>query len=298
MLVIGHLPKGTEGRAAGFSGSTAREASARSMWKLEKKTENVTQNAKKATENDTEADTYWGLEHTKSNYAPRQPEIYLAKQPTGWWIQVPTEQAAIDADKKYQASLTHTTQEDTDVEFKAKALFGNDTEPLCYERDENGQYTDKRLQACYDDGVIAELLQAIGRGRFVSRPVTVVVWCSHSLPGITDREQTFLFDETDWQQARGNLEKLQDIVTHRETYESSGDVKAMESAGVSERTAYRRTAEKRTQKKAERDAEIRRRDANGETQQQIADALGIGLATVNRVLRNIQKNGILNRLCV
>ena len=172
------------------------------------------------------------------------------------------------------------------IERKAKALFGNDTEPLCYDRDENGHYTDQRLQACYDDGVIAELLQAIGRGRLVSRPVTVVVWCSHDLPGITDREQTILFDETNWQKAGGDLDKLQDIVTHRETSEASGDVTAMTSAGVSERTAYRRTAETRTQKKAERDAEIRQRSAAGETQQQIADRLGIGLATVNRVLRS------------
>ena len=34
MLVIGHLPKSAEGKAAGFSGSTAWEASARSMWML------------------------------------------------------------------------------------------------------------------------------------------------------------------------------------------------------------------------------------------------------------------------
>ena len=37
VLAIGHLPKGSEARAAGFSGSTAWEASVRSMWKIEKK---------------------------------------------------------------------------------------------------------------------------------------------------------------------------------------------------------------------------------------------------------------------
>ena len=170
------------------------------------------------------------------------------------------------------------------IQRKAKALFGNDTEPLCYDRDENGHYTDKRLQACYDDGVIRELIQAIGRGRLVSRPVTVVVWCSHELPGITDREQTILFDETDWQQA-GGLEGLDAVIAARETAESSGDVKAAASAaGVSDRTVYRRNAERNTQNKAERDAEIRRRYANGETQQQIADRLGVSVRTVIRVL--------------
>ena len=39
MLVIGHLPKSQEGKDAGFSGSSAWEASARSMWKLSKKTD-------------------------------------------------------------------------------------------------------------------------------------------------------------------------------------------------------------------------------------------------------------------
>ena len=125
--------------------------------------------------------------------------------------------------------------------------------------------------------------QAIGRGRLVSRPVAVVVWCSHHLPGITDREQTILFDEVDWQQAEGDLEKLQVVVSARE----SGDAHAYASAtGQSESTAYRQTAEKRQQTKAERNAEIRVRAFRGETQQAIADALGIGLATVNRVLKS------------
>lgn len=56
-------------------------------------------------------------------------------------------------------------------------------------------------------------------------------------------------------------------------------------AGVSERTAQRLTELTRKQKKADRNAEILRRDTAGETQQQIKEALGIGLATVNRVLK-------------
>ena len=173
------------------------------------------------------------------------------------------------------------------VDFKAKALFGSETEPLCYDRDESGHYTDPRLQQCYDDGVISELQQAIGRGRLVSRPVTVVIWCSHELPGITDREQTILFDETDWQQADGDIEKLQGIVADREAAEDSGETQAYaEATGVSERTARLHTAEKRKQTKAERNADIKRRHDAGETQQDIADALGINKATVSRVLKS------------
>ena len=177
----------------------------------------------------------------------------------------------------------------TAVEFKAKALFGNDSEPLCYERDENGQYKDARLQQCYDDGVISELLQAIGRGRLVSKAITIVIWCSHHLPGITDREQTLPFDEVDWHEAEGDISKLADVIEAREAAAQSGDVQAYAAAtGQSQRTARRHTQEQRKQTKAERNAEIKRRYAGGagETQQQIADALNIGLATVNRVLNS------------
>jgi len=109
ILVIGHLPKGAAGRAAGFSGSTAWEASARSMWKMEKKAK------EKGKTDETAADTYWVLEHTKSNYAPRQPDIYLGKQPTGWWKAVADKEAAIEAYEKYQESITHTQEETYDA---------------------------------------------------------------------------------------------------------------------------------------------------------------------------------------
>ena len=101
MLAIGHLPKGTEGRAAGFSGSTAWEASARSMWKIEK-------------EKDGD-DLYWVLKHTKSNYAPLQTEKYLAKSNYGWWREVETKEDAI---AEYEALQKHHTEEnnaETDI---------------------------------------------------------------------------------------------------------------------------------------------------------------------------------------
>ena len=173
------------------------------------------------------------------------------------------------------------------VAFKAKKLFGDDTEPLCYDRDEDGNYIDARLQACYEDGVISEIIQSVGRGRPVSRDATIVVWCSHFLPGITDREQTLLFDEVDWQAAEGDISKLADVVLARESAEQNGDVQAYaEATGQSDRTARRHTQDTRQQTKAERDAEIHRRydGGNGETQQEIADDLDVNVATVNRVL--------------
>ena len=137
--------------------------------------------------------------------------------------------------------------------------------------------------------MISELLQAIGRGRLVSKAITIVIWCSHHLPGITDREQTLPFDEVDWHEAEGDISKLADVIEAREAAAQSGDVQAYAAAtGQSQRTARRHTQEQRKQTKAERNAEIKRRYAGGagETQQQIADALNIGLATVNRVLNS------------
>ena len=105
MLVIGHLPKGAEGRASGFSGSTAWEASARSMWMLSK------QNAG----NSKAPEEYWALLHTKSNYAPLQNEKPLIKSRYGWWQEASDRDQAANAYKDYQATL-EKEQEDEDID--------------------------------------------------------------------------------------------------------------------------------------------------------------------------------------
>ena len=178
------------------------------------------------------------------------------------------------------------------VESLAKQLFGNDQNPLdrdaegSLRRSEDGRYTDERVQLCHDTLVDGELRQAVGRARLNLYPNTVILWTSRELEGISHREETVLFDEMDWQRSENKLEKLHAIVSKRESAELNGDVQALvDTIGVSERTAYRQTQERRQKSKAERDAEVFRRFDAGETQQQIKDALGIGLATVNRILK-------------
>ena len=105
MLVIGHLPKGAEGRASGFSGSTAWEASARSMWMLSKQNEGDSKNPEE----------YWALLHTKSNYAPLQNEKPLIKSRYGWWQEASDRDQAANAYKDYQATL-EKEQEDEDID--------------------------------------------------------------------------------------------------------------------------------------------------------------------------------------
>ena len=94
ILIIGHLPKSPEGRAAGFSGSTAWEASVRCMWMLTKVSESE---KKKGDEKN-----YWALHHTKSNYARLQAEIPLRKNQNGWWSQAENKEDAKAAFQEYQ----------------------------------------------------------------------------------------------------------------------------------------------------------------------------------------------------
>ena len=119
MLVIGHLPKGAEGRAAGYSGSTAWEASARAMWKIEKEqfTPPTTGNKKKE---ESATREYWELQHTKSNYAPLQRPIPLIKNQNGSWAQASSREEAADAHEAYEAGLQYQkehTDNDADIEF-------------------------------------------------------------------------------------------------------------------------------------------------------------------------------------
>ena len=102
LLVIGHLPKGAEGRAAGFSGSTAWEASARSMWMLSKQNAGDSKNPKE----------YWALLHTKANYAPLQNEKPLIKSQYGWWQEARNSDEAIDTWKDYQETLEKEEKDD------------------------------------------------------------------------------------------------------------------------------------------------------------------------------------------
>ena len=113
MLVIGHLPKGAEGRAAGFSGSTAWEASARSMWMLSK------QNAG----NSKNPEEYWALLHTKTNYAPLQKEIPLIKLEYGWWKQAKDVNAAVNALKQYEENLEKDQESEDEDGDRKRPIF-------------------------------------------------------------------------------------------------------------------------------------------------------------------------------
>ena len=116
MLVIGHLPKGAEGRAAGFSGSTAWEASARAMWLIGTKVRDEDEGKGKRGDQSEDEETYYALQHTKSNYAMKQKDIPLKKNSYGWWLECENIDAACEAYEKYH-SKEGITDDNTEVRF-------------------------------------------------------------------------------------------------------------------------------------------------------------------------------------
>lgn len=95
-----------------------------------------------------------------------------------------------------------------DVEMHAKMLYGMTEAPLDFTRNADGSYADANVQKVADAIVKSELVQALGRARLVRNPAIIVLWTSLELPSITHRPETFLFDEVDFQKAKGNLDKL------------------------------------------------------------------------------------------
>ena len=116
----------------------------------------------------------------------------------------------------------------SDVDFLCKQLFGNEEEPLKrdatgnLQRNDNGEYADKRAQQVNDALVTGELLQAIGRARLNLYPNRVFLWSSLFIDGVSNRNETTLFDELDWETADAEISQLKEIVAVRENGDAKG----------------------------------------------------------------------------
>ena len=104
---------------------------------------------------------------------------------------------------------------------RAQILFGNDEEPLLYERGTaSGIYTDKRLQSVCEEEVIhllTRIIGAAGLDRFANKKVMLI--SGMELPAITHRAETLLFDWEDFEVA-GGLDKLAEVITTRQSFEA------------------------------------------------------------------------------
>ena len=103
---------------------------------------------------------------------------------------------------------------------RSQILFGNDKEPLSYEKDtKSEQYIDERVQSVYEQGVIPKLSRIVHHtklGEFSDKKVVLI--SSLVLPQITDRHETLLFDWEDFEIA-GGLDKLPEVIATREEFE-------------------------------------------------------------------------------
>ena len=191
-----------------------------------------------------------------------------------------------------------------EVKHRAQLYYGRDASPLNYKYQENG-YVDTRLQRISDQYAEAELIQAIGRARLVRRSgVEVIIMCGRDIKGVSGREETVLFDLADLHKA-GSVADLRETVQSRQQSESDtlAEINAMlaegeslESVqnhfGISERAMgnIRPMLEMPTAtEKKSVSADLKERaiamKAEGMTQTAIANALGIGQATVSRHLK-------------
>ena len=152
------------------------------------------------------------------------------------------------------------------------------------------RYKDPRLESIRHRLSTDKLIQALGRIRLPRwEDTTTVLFTNAPIPSITERATLFTSDAFNIATSAADLPKAQERI---DTAIETGDVKAvMEVKGVSQRTAYKETSATRKLNKAERDAEICRRYAEGQSKKQIATDMSIGQATVKRVLETRQKGG-------
>ena len=130
----------------------------------------------------------------------------------------------------------------------AQILFGNDEQPLRYEKDiESGLYKDERLQGIYEQNIAFLLRSAVNCAALDrSSGKTVVLFSGLALPGFTDRPETLLFDWEDFEVADG-LDGLPKVIATRQRFETeranltakSSREKVEEVLGCSSRQANR-----------------------------------------------------------
>lgn len=186
-----------------------------------------------------------------------------------------------------------------ETEWRAKILFGNDDITLDMSRDPiTGVFVDERMQQIYDAGVQAELIQAVGRARLNRLPHTVVILSAHYLPGITDRPQTYLFDETDFEVAEG-LEQLTEVVQAREKAENDRDNNPPHNKSIADfQVSHGVTRQwanvlwKRAGGEEQKIKLILKLRENGLSLRQIAKKVGISKDSVNNILKRYAENSV------
>ena len=107
--------------------------------------------------------------------------------------------------------------------LRAQQLYGHEKKLLYYETDDDGRFLDERVQYVYENEAIYMILESVRALKYTQRSnKKIVILTSLSIPGITDRTETKLFDWEDYEIA-GGLENLSDVIVTRERYEADRD---------------------------------------------------------------------------
>ena len=114
---------------------------------------------------------------------------------------------------------------------RSQTLFGNDDQPLSYDRDLNTyHYKDERLQSVYQEESVKVITQMFGLAQLNHQTgKKVVLLTGLEIPGITDRPETRLFDWEDFEVA-GGLDKLPEVIETRQRFEAERDNLTAESS--------------------------------------------------------------------
>ena len=114
---------------------------------------------------------------------------------------------------------------------RAQILFGNHAQALSYETNTgSNDYKDERVQSIYEQDAVGILSEIIKHIRLdTSTGKKMVLLTGLRLPNITDRSETLLFDWEDFLVA-GGLEKLPEVITTRQHFETERDALTAESS--------------------------------------------------------------------
>ena len=114
---------------------------------------------------------------------------------------------------------------------RTQILFGNDEEPLSYEKEiESHCYKDERVQSVYEKDIVhifRQVIELAELNHLANKKVMLIT--SLRIPEITDRPETLLFDWEDFQVA-GGLDKLAEAIATRQRFERERDNLTAESS--------------------------------------------------------------------
>ena len=187
---------------------------------------------------------------------------------------------------------------DMGIDMLLKQVYGNADTPIKRNddgellRNDNRTFADERAQLVYLSLVIGEIRQAIGRSRLNLYPNKVYLWTSRFIDGYTNRKESILFHDKDWENAGENLDNLAQIVKDRQAHEQAvteaiekGDTKAVaELKGVSQGHARKITQEPKAEQRIELARQVTEMIDSGMSQRAVEHGLKISRKKITKLL--------------